>query len=132
MVKIDAYSDMTLMDNDEDVDSEPDPRATGGGDDITGNSDDEENVKSDQQNEPQLPHYMPPIIWFYKDIGNATSADIKSRGIVEHMNVWGHLNIEPRLGQHFESKKKLKSSVKTWSIKHNREYNVYQSKKEHK
>nr|KAJ0216107.1 hypothetical protein LSAT_V11C300133080 [Lactuca sativa] len=68
------------------------------------------------------------VMSFMDDVGDVGDDDIADLEDNIHIDVWKESENKIRLGMQFESKLQVKKAVTLWSINHNREFKVYESK----
>ena len=71
-----------------------------------------------------------PVVDYMNDVGNLGDNDIEDVEEIIHIDLWKETENKIRLGMQFESKVQVKRAVTLWSIYQNREFKVYESKRD--
>ena len=72
--------------------------------------------------------YVPRGMTFFSDLGNIDHDDMEEEDGLERIVTFSEENNNIRLHMRFESKQQLSRAVRMWSINHNREFRVIESK----
>lgn len=72
--------------------------------------------------------YVPKGLAFFSNLGSIDDDDLTDEDDLDHIATFNEENNNIRLHMRFESKQQLSRAVRIWSINHNREFKVIESK----